>query len=87
MARKKSVFPLSPSSAYRWLARFRRETSHLRTLLCRERPPPEGDASPSYEAQTLDMLDEASKSEDGDHHFPDPLASFQSYFQTGLVHP
>jgi len=36
---------------------------------------------------TLRILNEASKSEDGDCDFPDPLAFFQSHFQSGMVHP
>jgi len=85
---RESRFPLSRSSAARWLRRFQRETSRLRTALCRrQRPPPEDDAPSSPEAITLRMLDEAAKSEDGDRDYPDPFASFQSCFQTGIVHP
>ena len=85
---RKSRFSLSRSSAARWLKTFTRETSRLRsTLYRRQHPPTEEDASSSPESITLRMLDEAMKLEGDNDGTPDPLAHFQSSFQTSIVHP
>jgi len=82
-ARRRSGFPLSVSSAYRWLGIFRRTTSRLRSILCRnQRPPPEDGSAATPEAATLTMFRMLSEREGGTG---DPFACFQRHFQTGIL--
>jgi len=71
-------FPLSLTSAYRWIARWHRQRGHIRSQLARIRPPPHLPGA-SANTSTFQHLHEA---------FPqDPccIAAFQSRLQTDLL--
>jgi len=75
--RSGSTFPLSLTSAYRWINRWRRGTARIRPRLCLLLPPPPQVCAMGTDCLTLLHLMSA---------FPAtarcPLAAFQAHFQT-----
>ena len=77
-----SQFPLSLTSAYRWIKRWRLGTAGMRALLCLLEPPPDQQSGTSTDWLTLQHLASAFPATLDDLRCR--IGAFQCHFQTAI---
>ena len=77
-----SSLPISLTSAYRWIRRWRLGTARMRSLLCLLQPPPGQQAGTSTDYLTLQHLTHTFPAAPGTRC---PIAAFQRHLQTPIL--